>query len=160
MSNLVDVFKQAMADEVKATIFYRLAAETTEDDQARMVFLDLVNMEENHAEDLINKVKGTSLVEGWDPKAYLEALESSTDAVISEDVASIIRQGNVKAILEMAKEMEVNASGNYQTLAKEAKEEMLRNFFAEMVKEEENHVKQMDFLLLSLDIDEEDRPGL
>jgi len=160
MSNLVDVFKQAMADEVKATAFYRLAAETTEDDQARMVFLDLVSMEENHANDLINKLKGTSILEGWDPEAYLDELEASTDTAISEDVASTIRQGNVKTILEMAKEMEINARGNYETLASDSKEEMLRNFFAEMVKEEENHIKQMDFLLLSLDIDEEDRPGL
>ena len=160
MSSLVDVFKQAMADEVKATAFYRLAAETTEDDQARMVFLDLVSMEENHAKDLIDKVKGTSLLEGWDAKVYLDELEASTDTAISEEVASTIRQGNVKTILEMAKEMEISARGNYETLAAEAKEEMLRSFFAEMVKEEENHVKQMDFLLLSLDIDAEDRPGL
>jgi rubrerythrin len=160
MTDLIDVFKKALADEVKAAVFYKLAAETTEDDQARMVFLDLVGMEENHAKELISKVEGTSLLEGWNAEAYLRELESTTSITIFEDIAPIVRRGDTKTILELARNMEVKARQNYETLATESKEKSLRDFFSDMVNEENSHIKQMDFLLLSLDIDEQDKPGL
>lgn len=160
MSNLIDVFKKAIADEVKASIFYRLASETTEDDQARMVFLDLVSMEENHAKELISRVKGTSLLEGWDVESYLKEVESTTSVAIFDDIAPIIRRGNTKTILELARNIEVNACKNYETLVAKSTEKALKDFFSDMVNEEKSHIKQMEFLLLSLDIDEQDKPGL
>ncbi len=160
MQDAIKFFKDALSSEVKAAALYELAAETTQDDESRMLFLKLVDMEEGHARVLANKVKNAPCGQEFDVDAYMKELESQVTPTLSDEERDIITKGTVHQVLEMAIDHELKARDTYQNLADEAVDPDVKSYCLEMVEEEQGHATSLRNLLTSLDMSPEDRPGL
>ena len=86
MRTLLDIFKLALLNEVKAQLFYRVAAEITERDEARLWFIELSSLEADHAHDLIRRMEESSMLEGFNARACLQELQASTAAWLMDPV--------------------------------------------------------------------------
>lgn len=160
MQTATDVLKTALFNEVKAGAFYQKAAEMTKNDNSRMIFLELANMEDDHATELIRKTEGQPCTQGFDPEAYLRELERSIELTLTVQETELLENGDMRAILELAIAMEGKARDTYLNLASQASSDEVRAFCKGMAKEEDSHVRRIETLLTSLDMDEDDRPGL
>jgi rubrerythrin len=160
MTELLNLYRDAIANEVKSRAFYALASEVTTDDAARMVFIELSEAETHHAEHLVEKAAASPLGTTWDAAAYLEELESTTTPTLAPAHQAIIRDGDMRAVLELAKEMEVRARNTYRGLLDGATDDDSRTFFGNMLAEEEQHLAEVERLLLSLDTPDDMRPAL
>jgi hypothetical protein len=151
MTNLTNVLEEVLTGEVKAIAFYKIASIISRDSQARMIFCDLMRIKGKYIEELISKVTETSLSEEWDAN-HLGKFVSTISTTFGENIASIIHRRIMKEILESARDMQAKARKNYEILEAESKAKELKNFFSNMVDEENFYIKQMDFLLLNLKI--------
>ncbi len=160
MNPAVDILMSALRNEIKVAAYYTLAAEVTTDDEARMLFLEMVDEEEGHARALVTKFKGAPALQGFDVEAYVKELETSVDATLKRDESNLLLNGTMKQVLERAIEMEDNARVNYQSLMEHAETPEIKAFCEEQAREEEQHRLHLVRLLESLDMEPEDRPGL
>ncbi|MBF0309765.1 MAG: ferritin family protein [Magnetococcales bacterium] len=160
METAADFFKTAIYNEVKGAAFYNMAAEETENDESRMLFLKLADMEDGHTLELIRKAKNAPCGQGFDPEAYLKELESSMSSTISREEAAAIKKSDMPAVLQMAIALERNARDNYLNLANAATNPEVRQHCQVLAHEEEGHAKALENLLHSLEMTPDDRPGL
>ncbi|MBF0614081.1 MAG: ferritin family protein [Magnetococcales bacterium] len=160
METVTDLIKQALRNEIYASAFFTKAAEMTKDDEARMLFIELGGMEDDHANELVDKLKNTPCSEGLDMAAYLKELESSTDPVIAGEVLATIENGDAHAVLRLAIESEERAVQTYTKLADEVVDLEVKSYCLELVRQEKTHASMLTKHLRSMDMDAEDRPGL
>ena len=160
MQAAIQFFKDALQHEAKAVAFYERAAEITQNDESRMLFLKLIGLEEEHATVLLEKVKGAPCGKAFDVDAYVQTLEGSATDAISPEEAVVMASGSPHQVLEMAIRMEEQAVKNYEGLAQEATDMEVIAHCHEMAAEERKHANELTNLLHSLDMSEEDRPGL
>lgn len=160
METATDIFKQALRNEVHAAAFFAKAAEMTQDDASRMLFLELSGMEDHHASFLVEKGQNASCNHGFDMVAYLKELESSVDPVMTPEELETIENGDPKAVLRLAIGLESKALKTYAKLADEAIDLEVKSYCLELVKEEAGHSNALSKLLHSMDMDAEERPGL
>ncbi|MBF0180808.1 MAG: ferritin family protein [Magnetococcales bacterium] len=160
METPTDIFKQALRNEVHASAFFAKAADLTRDDASRMLFLELAGMEDGHAGRLVEKGQKAPCNHGFDMVAFLKELEGSVDPAIPPDEMAIIEQGDPKAVLRLAIDLEAKSMKTYARLADEAIDLEIKSFCLEQVKEEAGHGNALTKLLHSMDMDPEDRPGL
>lgn len=160
MSAAVDVLKEALRNEARAAAFYELAAEVTQDDESRMLFLEMVDFEEGHARTLVERVGGSATFKGFDAAAYVKELESSVETTLKRTETDVIVNGTIRQVLELAIKMEQRAQETYETLAAHAENEEVESLCRDQAREEEQHARALHRMLGSLDMDEEDRPGL
>ncbi|MES9897411.1 MAG: ferritin family protein [Sedimenticola sp.] len=160
METPAEILKTILSHEVKASAFYSLASEITHNDESRMLFIELADMEEGHAKSVADQVKGTHFSEGFDPYAYIEELESNVETTLRKDTAEILVDGDMKAVLNMAISMEEAAYQAYEVMAAKAEDEEVRTFCEAQAEEEKGHKKMLVQLLTSLDMDEDERPDL
>ncbi|MBF0384060.1 MAG: ferritin family protein [Magnetococcales bacterium] len=159
MEKTIQLFKDAIAGEVTASAFYSLASEVTRDDETRMVFLSLSSMEDDHAQDLVNRFKAASGVPDFDLQAYLDALIKE-DSGVDVETTSTIRNGTPQEVLNLAISLENAAKETYKKLADEAIDPDLKQYCMDLAKEEEQHASELTKTLDSLNMDSSDRPGL
>ncbi|MEO5348974.1 MAG: ferritin family protein [Magnetococcus sp. YQC-3] len=160
MQAAIQFFKDALRHEVRASAFYGKAAEITRDDESRMLYLKLAGMEDDHAGQLAQKVKNAECGKTFDVDAFLRELDSDIDATISPADLKLIETGTMRQVLELAISYENQACQNYENLARETTDFDLKAHCLEAVKEERSHVRDLTNLLNSLDMGEDDRPGL
>lgn len=160
MQVTAELFKSALEHEVKSEVFFNQAAEITKNDESRMLFLELADMEEGHIRHLINKTKSTPWPEEFNPETYVKELESSMESIISVDETEILQNGDMKAVLELAIGMEKEAYETFVELAKKAASQEVKNCCRELSREEQKHLNSLTSLLASLDMDEDDRSSL
>ena len=160
MQAAVQFFKNALHNEVKAAAFYEQAAEETNDDESRMLFLKLADMEHSHARVLANKVKNAPCGQELNVEKYLKDLEQDPDTPISTQETDIIRNGSIRNVLELAIQMEVDSRDNYSKLADESVDVDVKSYCLELIREEQQHANALTNLLNSMDMSDEDRPGL
>lgn len=160
MSNLIDVFKQALRNETKARAFYHLASEVTQNDESRMLFIDLAGFEENHARDLIKMAGGVNFPEEWDAEAYLDELEEDTHAGIPDHELKAIHDSDMATVLKLAREMELSSMTTYRTLAAGVADQTLRDYFNKLAEQESHHLAEVERRALALDMDDSDRTAL
>ncbi|MBF0611994.1 MAG: ferritin family protein [Magnetococcales bacterium] len=160
MKSATEVFKTALYNEVKANAFYAKAAEITKNDESRMLFLQLGDMEDDHARMLVKKVGGLPMVQGFNAETYLEGLEANAHAVIDEKEMAVLNTGSMAEILQLAVELENKAQDTYHSLAEKTTDAAARDFCLELAAVEEKHATSLKNLLNSLTMDSEDRPGL
>lgn len=160
MKTASDVFKLALQHEVKAATFYYRAAEISQNDESRMVLLDLNSMEEGHAQELVNRVKGAPCSQEFDAMAYLTELENSMAASISPEEDRILKTGDMRSVLELAIRLETVGWDNYLSFAEKAANSEIKKYLLDLAAEEEDHISRLTQLLNSLDMDAEERPGL
>lgn len=160
MQAAIQFFKDALRHEVKASAFYNKAAEITQDDESRMLFLDLAGMEDGHARQLLEKVQDAPCGQAFDGTAYLKELESDAEPSISPKESQLIESGPISEVLKMAIALEEKASKTYENLAKETTDPNVKQYCLDLAKEEKKHAQELTNQLYSLDMSEEERPGL
>ncbi|MBF0628628.1 MAG: ferritin family protein [Magnetococcales bacterium] len=160
METASDIIKQALRNEIHASAFFGKAAEMTKDDESRMLFLELGGMEDGHASFLVEKLKNTPCAQDVDLAAYLKELERSSEPVMSAEEVEIIENGDPRAVLRLAIELENRAKMIYTKLADEAADLEVKSYCLELVREENTHANMLTKHLNSLDMDADDRPGL
>jgi rubrerythrin len=160
MSNLIDVFKQALRNETKARAFYRLASEVTQNDESRMLFIDLAGFEENHARQLIDMTQGVDFEADWDAEAYLDELEDDPHAGIPEHELQTIHNSDMAEVLKLAREMELSSMTTYRTLAEGVDDEKIRDYFTKLAEQESHHLAEVERRALALDMEDSDRAAL
>jgi rubrerythrin len=160
MGTANEVLKNALTNEVKASAFYNLASKITPDDEARMLFIELAGMEEDHAREFLDKAKGTELVDGFDAESYLAELEEEVNESFKSTHDELLKSGDMNAILSFAIEMETHARDTYQVMASMVDNSAIKKYCMELAMEEEEHRKILERAKASLSMEEDDRPAL
>ncbi|MEO5345448.1 MAG: ferritin family protein [Magnetococcus sp. YQC-9] len=160
MEKPIDIIKQALRNEIHASAFFAKAAELTKDDESRMLFLELGGMEDNHAEALVIRLKNAPCAQEMDLAAYLKQLESSPEPVLPPAEMAIIENGDARSVLRLAINLENRAMQTYARLAEESTDLEVKAYCLDLAREEVGHAAALTKLLHSLDMDEDDRPGL
>ncbi len=160
METPTDIFKQALHNEVHSAAFFAKAAEVTQDDNSRMLFLELASREDNHASYLVEKGKNAPCNKNFDMVAYLKELDESVEPVMTAEELETIKNGTPKEVLRLAIALETKAMETYAKLADEAIDLEVKAYCLELVKEEAGHANSLTKLMRSMDMDPDDRPGL
>lgn len=160
MEKAIEIFKNALELEVQAEIFYEKAAEITEDDESRMVFLELSNMEDGHAHRIVERFKKTAFGSAFDADNWLDEVEREEDKILNVESGDLIAQGDMKAILKSAIRMEEEARDNYRRLSERFNDPDDIAYCTDLANEEQKHVNSLMRLLHSIDMEPEDRPEL
>ena len=160
MEKAIEIFKNALELEVQAELFYEKASELTDDDESRMVFLELADMEDGHAHQIVNRFKDTDFGRLFDADAWLKEVEREDDKILDVVAVDVIAQGDMKAILKYAIKMEEDARDNYQRLAETFTDPDDVAYCADLAQEEQKHVNSLLDLVRSIDMDPEERPVL
>ncbi|MBF0187177.1 MAG: ferritin family protein [Magnetococcales bacterium] len=160
MKNVDKLLKAAILHEVKAGAFYNRAAEVTNNDESRMLFLELAGMEDDHAGGLVKSAKKDPALQRLDAEAMLKDAMNSTEGKISKKEEDTISSGNLKEVLEMAIGFEKEAEETYRKMATKAKDDNFKAFCEQLCKEEAGHKNSLTTLLNNLDMDIEDRPAM
>jgi len=160
MQETVEILKSALYNEVRSRIFYSKAADITNDDESRMLFLDLTSKEEDHAQLIIKRLEGTPYAREFDPQKYLKELESSLDNILSGNETESLQSADIKKVLEIAIKMEKRARDTYLNLEKKISSPEVKTMCHELANEEKEHLNSVTTMLLSLDMGEEERPAL
>jgi rubrerythrin len=155
-----EIMKTALFNEVKAAAFYDQATEFTQNDAARMLFIELAGMEDDHAGALADKAKQDKAFAGFDAEAYLRTLESTMETTVPEHERQILETGSLEAILDLAIGLETNARDTYRALIDAAVSAEVRSFCKQLAKEEEKHRQQLVNARNNLTMDMDARPGL
>ncbi|MBF0379526.1 MAG: ferritin family protein [Magnetococcales bacterium] len=159
MEETIKLIKKAIAAEVTASAFYSLASEVTKHDDTRMVFIELSTMEDDHAQELVNKYKDAFSAQDFDSQAYLDELIRQ-DAGVNVEQSNLVKSGNMREVLEFAISMENSAKETYDKLADEVIDPTFKKYCLELAEEEVQHAKTLTDSLNSLDMDWEERPAL
>jgi len=160
MPTLIEAAKKALYNEVRSEVFYRLAAEVANRDDTRVLFMELGDLEGDHARELADRITGLALTPPFDAKAYLDDLEENVAVLVPPEDEQTVRGGNLKAVLKLAKRLEVESRDVYRRLAKYTDEPSVKAFCADLAELEERHFQEIHKLELSLDMAEEARPAL
>jgi rubrerythrin len=156
----IHVVKKALYNEVRSQAFYRLAAELTDRDDTRMLFVELGELEQDHARQIAARIARPPLSLDFDARAYIDELEANVTVMVPPGDAATVRSGDVKAVLKLAKRLEVESRDAYRDLAKRTDRPALRAFCEELARLEEGHLEEIRRLERSLDMPEEERPAL
>ncbi len=160
MEKAIEIFKNALELEVQAELFYEKASELTKDDESRMVFLELADMEDGHAHRIVERFKDTDFGKMFDADSWLEEVEREDNKILDVEAIDVIAQGDMKAILKYAIRMEEDARDNYKRLAERFTDPDDIAYCSDLAEEEQKHVNSLHDLLRSIDMDPEERPVL
>jgi rubrerythrin len=160
MEKAIEIFKNALELEVQAELFYEKAAEMTTDDESRMVFLELTDMEDGHAHRIVERFKDTDFGKLFDADAWLQELEEETAKNLPLEANELVTSGNMRAVLDFALKMEEDARDSYQHLAEIFTDPDDKAYCTDLANEEQEHINAIMQLRQSLDMDVEERPDL
>jgi rubrerythrin len=125
-----------------------------------MVFLELADMEDGHAHQIVERFKHTDFGKMFDADAWLQEVEREDNKILDVVAIDVIAQGDMKAILKNAIKMEEDARDNYQRLAETFTDPDDVAYCSDLAQEEQRHVASLMQLVQSIDMDIEDRPEL
>jgi rubrerythrin len=146
----IKTIKSALLSEIKSRAFYRLAADLTNRDDSRALFLDLAEMERGHARQLSKRISEPPLKLDFDPFAYVAKWEKRISGSISPQDEKTVHEGDPKAVLKMAKRREADARDGFQDLAQEADDPLMRAFCADLSSAEQGHLEELRKIELRL----------
>ncbi len=160
MQNIVDIFEIALTNEVRARLFYAGAAEITEDGESQMVFIELTEMEEGHARLLVERFGEMLRAQGFDAAHRLEEIEAENAGGPGGRESELIRQGDMRSVVEFAIGMETRARDGYLELAGRVEKPELREFCEHLAAQEQDHHDTLARLRVSMDTPIDERPAL
>lgn len=160
MQKAIEIFKNALEQEVRSGIFYEKAAEIASDDEARMVFLELADMEGGHARRIVERFKNTDFGDAFAAEAWLEELERESADTIRMEADDLIAKGSMRDVLKFAIQIEEVARDSYQRLCDSFTDPDDKEFCGMLANEEQGHINAITQLLHSLDMDPDERPDL
>jgi rubrerythrin len=160
METTLEIFKMALQNEVRASTFYAKAAEITENDESRMLFLELSHMEDDHARRLVERSRRIAPGEPLDAQAHLQRLQADTARDLGVEETGLIRSGDMRSVVEFSIGLEATARDKYLALASRLENADDRAFCEGLAAEEQKHFDSLTNLRTSMDMDMEERPML
>lgn len=160
MEKAIEILKNAIEHEVCAGMFYQKAALITRNDESRMVFLELSQMEEGHAQRLAARFSVTGIAAQFDPVAYLNELEAEAEELLTVEENAVIQGGDMAQVLEYAIRQEERARDSYRALAGHFADPEDCGYCRELAQAEQQHLERLTRLRNSLEMDMEERPDL
>ena len=160
MKKALEILKNALEQEVRSGVFYEKAAEVAQDDEARMVFLELADMEGGHTRRIVEQFKNTDFGDTFETEAWLEELERESIDDIRMEADDVVAKGDMRDVLKYAVQIEEVAKNSYQRLCDTFTDPDDREFCGMLANEEQGHLNEINRLLQSLDMDEDERPEL
>lgn len=160
MQSAVEILKTAIENEIRSEVFYTKASELTQDDESRMVFIELAGLEDNHARHLAERFKGEAAKGQLDLDAFVDEVGRRADQMLSVDETRLITEGSMAEVLEFAVGQEERARDNYRSLAAQLEDPADRAFCEALAEEEQLHAERLLQLRRSIDMDPDERPDL
>jgi rubrerythrin len=160
MQKVVDIVKHAIENEVKAKAFYAQASQITTEGESQMVFLELTEMENGHAQLLVNRFGTLLRVEGLDAEAFLGDLEAKAARSPGERETELITRGEMRPVIEFAIAMEAAARDSYNDLGSRLTDIGLKAVCDDLAREEQKHFDLLSDLRKSVDTPIDERPAL
>lgn len=160
MSSVVDIVKLAIANEVKAKVYYEKAAELAGGGESQMVFLELVEMEATHAQRLIDAFGDQLQQVGLDPEDFLAQLTANTEHSLGADETRLLQDADMRQVLDFAIGMERTARDMYLDLAGRVEGSALRRLCRDLADEEQQHHDLLSEARSGVDTPIDERPAL
>jgi rubrerythrin len=160
MEQVTDIVKHAIANEVRAKTFYGKASELSSVGESQMVFIELVEMEDQHARRLVDAFGELLAEAGTDAEAYLREVQADLDRTLGEDAVRILEDAAIRPVLDFAIGMEIQARDNYLALAEKLSSEDLTALCQELADEEQKHHDSLMEARSGVDTPIDERPAL
>lgn len=160
MQNVVEVIKLAITNEVRAKTFYARAADLAQDGEAQMVFIELIEMEDQHARRLVDGFGGVLAEAGVDGGAFLDDLEANVDATLDQDQIKLLEDQEMRPVIDFAIGMEAKARDAYLDLKTRVETDELQALCQELADEEQRHFDSLTEARIGADAPPEERPML
>ncbi|MBF0469912.1 MAG: ferritin family protein [Gammaproteobacteria bacterium] len=160
MSQTLELLKQAIQAEVRSELFYTKAADQTEDDEARMVFIELAGIEDGHARHLVERFSQGATATDVDLHAFLRESEAAGESLLTVEETPLLTEGNMEEVLNFAIAQELKARDNYQQLLHRLSDSEEQKLCQALITEEQNHANRLEQLINSLEMDEDERPAM
>jgi len=160
MEKVVDIVKLAIENEVRAKTFYAKASDLSTVGESQMVFIELVEMEDQHARRLVDAFGGLLAEAGTDAEQFLAGLEADLDRTLGEDAVAVLGQADMRPVIDFAIGMEARARDNYLDLAGKVQGEQLAQLCRDLAEEEQRHFDSLTEARSGVDTPIDERPAL
>lgn len=160
MDKVVNIVKLAIANEVRAKLYYQKASELTSRGAALMIFIELVEMEDTHARRLVDAFGARMKETGIDVEAYLAELEQNADLNLGDAEHVILQAADMRQVLDFATNMERMARDSYRELAAHVATPELRKICEDLAAEEQQHHDLLSEARSGVDMPLDERPAL
>jgi len=160
MEQVTDIVKHAIENEVRAKTFYGKATELSTVGESQMVFMELVDMEDQHARRLVDAFGDLLAEHGTDAEAHLAEVEANIDRTLGEDAVKILENAEMRPVLDFAIGMEIQARDNYLQLAEKVQSQELVALCKELADEERKHHDSLMEARSGVDTPIDERPAL
>ena len=160
MAISIKTVQRAILSEVESQAFYRFASDLADRDDTRMLFLELADLEVDHARDLARRVSEPPLNLDFDALGYVEKMENRVSGTLSPADEKTVRDGDAGAVLSLARRREAKARDIYRELAQEADDPAMQAFCEELSFVEQSHLDQVGKLAAALSMPNSERPSL
>jgi rubrerythrin len=160
MENTIDIIKLAIENEIRAKTFYSKAAKITSEGEASMVFLELTEMEDQHAQLLVDRFGDLLAQQDIDAQAHLAQLEESMLKHLGDQENELITSKDMRAVLEFAIQMEARARDLYHSLGQSVTDPQHRALCEDLAAEEQKHFDLLSKERLNVDMPLDERPAL
>ena len=160
MESVVDILKFAIENEVKAKVFYTEASELATAGESQMVFMELIEMEDTHAQRLVDGFGDYMKGEGVDAVAFLAQLQANIANVLDGEQRKLLENAEMRPVIDFAIKMEEQARDKYLELAKRVEGEDLVKICNDLAKEEQDHCDLLTEARVGVDTPIDERPAL
>ena len=160
MESVVDVIKYAITNEVRARTFYSRAADIAADGEAQMVFMELIEMEDQHARRLVDAFGPTLAEAGVDAESFLEGLTADVGKTLDDAQIRLLEDAELRPVIDFAIGMEEKARDTYLGLEGRMTSDELAALCRELAEEEQKHFDQLTEARIGVDTPPDERPML
>lgn len=160
MDSTVEVIKHAITNEVRAKTFYAKAADIAQDGEAQMVFIELIEMEDQHARRLVDGFGQVLSGAGIDGQAFLADLTADVEKTLEVEQVKLLEDAELRPVIDFAIGMEAKARDTYLALKGDVEGDHLKALCQELADEEQRHFDQLTEARIGVDTPPEERPML
>ncbi|MEZ4386725.1 MAG: ferritin family protein [Candidatus Krumholzibacteriia bacterium] len=160
MDSVVEIIKTAITNEVRAKTFYARAADIAQDGEAQMVFIELIEMEDQHARRLVDGFGAVLADAGVDGEAFLETLTADVEKTLETAQVKLLEDAELRPVIDFAIGMEKKARDTYLSLKNDVRGAALKTLCQDLADEEQRHSDQLTEARIGVDTPPEERPML
>ncbi len=125
-----------------------------------MVFMELVEMEDTHAQRLVDGFGEYMKGEGVDAVAFLADLEANVANVLNGEQRKLLEDADMRPVIEFAIQMEAQARDKYVELANRVEGDDLVAICNDLAEEEQKHFDVLTEARVGVDTPIDERPAL